>query len=335
MHEVTGREAIAAALRSEMEADPRMMVLGESVATWGGASGVTSGLREAFGAERVLETPVSENAIVSMTLGAALGGIPVIAEIYSADFLLCAASEVLNDIAKWRFQHRWQQPINLVLRMPMLSSGIAAGPEHTQAIEGYLHRANGLVVVVPGSVRDAAGALRAAIRCGDPVVFLEHRRLYDLAEPVDDVDLERYVRDLTRATVVSQGTDLTLVAWGWMRQVVTQVVASIEAKLGASIEVIDPVTIRPMDINSIQESVAKTHKLLVVEEAPQTGSVSGEIITAILEQQHSELLYARRLTMPDLPNPFSPELERQLVPSAEAVRVAIEEVLNEPVEVAG
>jgi pyruvate/2-oxoglutarate/acetoin dehydrogenase E1 component len=304
-----------------------MVVLGENVATWGGASAVTSGLVDEFGPGRIVETPVSENAIVGQALGAALAGIPVVAEVYSADFLFCAGSEVINDIAKWRFQHRWAAPINLVLRMPALSSGIAAGPEHTQAIEGYLHRVNGLAVVVPGSVKEAIGALRAAIHSGDPVVFLEHRRLYDLSAELGDDDVDGYSRDLAHGTVVKPGSDLTVVAWGWMRQLVERAVERFESANAVSIEVIDPVTIRPMDFALIERSVAKTKRGLVVEEAPLTGSVSGEVITRILEAPIPEVRVTARLTMPDLPNPFHPGLEAQLVPDEQQIEKAIDKAL--------
>ena len=136
---LTFRQGIREVMRSEMKADPRAIVLGEAVATWGGSAQVTTGLIEEFGSSRVIETPISENALVGQALGCALGGLSVFAEVYSADFLFCAGSEVLNDISKWRHQHRWEAPMHLVLRMPMASSGIAAGPEHTQCIEGYLH----------------------------------------------------------------------------------------------------------------------------------------------------------------------------------------------------
>lgn len=326
MPEVTFREGLHRVLRDELDANPDVVVTGEAIATWGGASHVTANLVEQFGPDRVIETPVSENAIVGQALGAALAGMTVAVEVYSADFLFCAGSEVINDTAKWRFQHRWEAPINLVMRMPMLSSGIDAGPEHTQAIEGYLHRTNGLVVVLPGSVRDAIGGLRAALRCGDPVIFLEHRRLYDLVEDISEADLADYERDLSKGSVVREGTDITVVAWGLMRQRVLAVAAELEQGRGVSVEVVDPVTIKPMDIDLIRASVAKTGRLLVVEEAPRTGSVAGEIITSVLEGG-SQVSVTHRLTMPDLPNPFSRVLEAPLIPDETAIREAVEKAL--------
>jgi len=327
VNEISFRDALREVLRLEMRVNTDMVVLGENIATWGGASGVTAELVEEFGVDRIIETPVAENAIVGQALGAALGGLSVVLEIYSADFLFCAASEVINDTAKWRFQHRWQKPINLVMRMPMLSSGISAGPEHTQALDGYLHRANGLVVVVPGSVKDAIGVLRAAIRCGDPVVVLEHRRLYDLREDVNPADIENYSRDLRFGSVVLEGTDLTVVAWGWMRQLVTNVAQSLFQDHGISIELVDPVTIKPMDVDTILASVTKTKRLLVVEEAPQTGSIAAEILSRVLEDSVSGLRSADRLTMPDLPNPFSAALESLLIPDEMMIKSRIMKIL--------
>jgi pyruvate/2-oxoglutarate/acetoin dehydrogenase E1 component len=326
MSEISFRDGLREVLRSELTREPAMVVVGENVATWGGAAGVTQGLADEFGPRRVIETPVVENVIVGLALGAALAGLTVVAEVYSADFLLCAGSEVMNDIAKWRFQHHWDAPINLVLRMPMCSSGIAAGPEHTQAIEGWLHHVPGLVVVIPGDVREAVGSLRAALGCGDPVIFLEHRRLYDMRQEVSVSDLASYKRNLRSGSIVRRGADLTIVAWGWMRQLVERVARGLEDER-ASIEIVDPVTIKPMDIDLITDSVTKTKRLLVVEEAPITGSVSAEIIARVIEARISGLKGVERLTMPDLPNPFDPELEASLVPDEYRIRLAIDRVL--------
>src|SRR5262245_51437487 len=181
---ITVRSAIAQVLRDEMREDEDLIVLGEIVATSGGIARVTTGLVDEFGPARVVETPISENIIVGAGLGGALAGRHMVVEVFSADMLLAAGSEVINDIAKWRYQHRWQQPLHLVLRMPMGIGQPWAGPEHSQCIEGYLIRTAGLTVVAPGSVLEAAGALRSSIRLGDPVVFLEHRRLYDTGAEV-------------------------------------------------------------------------------------------------------------------------------------------------------
>jgi acetoin:2,6-dichlorophenolindophenol oxidoreductase subunit beta len=330
MTDTTFRAGLRHVLITEMRKHPHVVVLGENVATWGGASAVTTGLIEEFGPQRVVETPVAENAIVGQALGAALGGLAVVLEVYSADFLFCAASEVVNDIAKWRFQHRWDGPLNLVLRMPMASSGIAAGPEHTQTIEGFLHRVPGLIVVIPSTVREAVGALRAAIWCGDPVVFLEHRRLYDLSETVAPSELDGYSRDLRRGSLARTGNDVTVVAWGWMRHLVMRAAEALEEEGGASVEVVDPVTIKPLDADLIADSVRKTGKLLVVEEAPATGSVGGEIIAQVLERAVTGPEQVARLTMPDLPNPFHPGIEASIIPDEASIRATIERIVGVP-----
>lgn len=325
MVEISFREGVREVLRTELRRNPHMVVLGENVATWGGAAGVTLGLVEEFGAERVIETPVSENAIVGQALGAALGGLSVALEVYSADFLFCAGSEVINDIAKWRFQHRWEDPIHLVLRMPMASSGIAAGPEHTQCIEAYLLHTPGLVVVAPGTVRDAIGTLRAAIGCGDPVIFLEHRRLYDARQEVGPADVQGHVVDLGTGCVVRTGNDVTVVAWAWMRTVAEEAAATLEGR-GISVELVDPITIKPMDTALIRESVQKTRRLLVVEESPISGSVAAEIIANVVEEG-LPIVNAARVTMPDVPNPFDPDLEAALIPSGHKVCSAVERMM--------
>ena len=323
---LTFRQGIREVMRSEMKADPRAIVLGEAVATWGGSAQVTTGLIEEFGSSRVIETPISENALVGQALGCALGGLSVFAEVYSADFLFCAGSEVLNDISKWRHQHRWEAPMHLVLRMPMASSGIAAGPEHTQCIEGYLHHVPGLVVVVPGSVKDAIGGLRASIRCGDPVVFLEHRRLYDLEEDLDPKIVAEHTSELGRTVHVKEGDDVTVVAWGWMRQITERAAVSLEQD-GIALDIFDPLTIKPLDMDVIVRSATDTGRLLVVEEAPLTGSVGAEIIARAVEVSPHEIRQVGRVAMPDVPHPYHPRIEAEVVPDELRVVSKVKEML--------
>jgi pyruvate/2-oxoglutarate/acetoin dehydrogenase E1 component len=237
----------------------------------------------------------------------------MVVEVFSADMLLAAGSEVINDIAKWRYQHRWERPLNLVLRMPMGIGQTYAGPEHSQCIEGYLLRTAGLTVVAPGSVLEAAGALRASIRLGDPVVFLEHRRLYDTTAPVTPEDVAAAETPLGEAAIVRPGSDVTIVAWAWMRRVAERAASELEEH-GVSAEIVDPVTIKPMDLVTIAASVAKTGRLLVVEEAPGAGSVGAWIVAETLRKVAVEPGCAETLTMPDVPLPFSNELADGVVP---------------------
>jgi acetoin:2,6-dichlorophenolindophenol oxidoreductase subunit beta len=324
---ISYREALTNALRLELRDNPHLLFLGEAIATAGGAVRVTTGLADEFGTDRIIETPVSENIMVGAALGGALAGQSMVVEILSADFLFAAGSEVLNDIAKWRFQHRWKDPINLVLRMPMGTGVSFAGAEHTQCIEGYVHRAAGLTVVNPGSALTAGGLLRASIHYGDPVIFLEHRRLYDTTAPLDEVDLDGSTLTIGRASVVREGSDITVVAWSWMRAVVEAAAASLESE-GVDVEIVDPVTIKPMDLDTILASVAKTGRLLVVEESPLTGSVACTIVTAAVrgvELGHGQVDI---ITMPDAPLPFSAALEGLPIPTATQVREKILELVG-------
>jgi pyruvate/2-oxoglutarate/acetoin dehydrogenase E1 component len=319
---ITVRQAIAQVLREEMRADPDVIVLGEIVATSGGIARVTTGLVDEFGPARVVETPISENIIVGAGLGGALAGRRMVVEVFSADMLLAAGSEVINDIAKWRYQHRWDAPLHLVLRMPMGIGQTFAGPEHSQCIEGYLLRTAGLTVVAPGAVLETAGALRAAIRLGDPVVFLEHRRLYDAAEPVGAAAVSAAETPLGEAVVVRPGEDLTLVAWAWMRRVAEQAAGALAAE-GVSVEIVDPLTIKPMDLATICRSVARTKRLLVVEEAPRAGSVGAWIVAEVAREVELARGAADTLTMPDVPLPFSNALADAVVPDARAVTARV------------
>jgi acetoin:2,6-dichlorophenolindophenol oxidoreductase subunit beta len=305
-------------LRDEMREDEDLVVLGEIVATSGGIARVTIGLVDEFGPARVVETPISENIIVGAGLGGALAGRHMVVEVFSADMLLAAGSEVINDIAKWRYQHRWQQPLHLVLRMPMGIGQPWAGPEHSQCIEGYLIRTAGLTVVAPGSVLEAAGALRSSIRLGDPVIFLEHRRLYDTGAEVSAEEIAAAETPLGQASVVRSGEDLTIVAWGWMRHQ-AELAAETLAERGVSVELVDPITIKPLDHATVCASVGRTGRLLVVEEAPRTGSVGDTIIAEVVREVGLERGNVATLTMPDVPLPFSNPLADEVVPDADAI----------------
>jgi len=311
----TYREALNRVLATEMKRDQRVLLLGETVATASGATRVTAGLAAEFG-PRVIETPVSENMLVGAALGGALGGMTMVVEVYSADFLLAAASELLNDIAKWRYQHRWAAPLRLVLRMCSGNGGISAGPEHSQCIEGYLHHAPGLTILAPSSVRDAAGGLRAALRSPNPVVFLEHRRLYDMRAEVTDEELDSLEVGIGRSAIVREGRDVTVVAWSWMRSLVERAAEALASE-GVDVEIVDPVTIKPMDYDTIRASVEKTGHLLVVEESPRAGSVAATIVAEVVTAGVSARV--SMLTMPDVPHPYAPGLEALPIPNVDAV----------------
>jgi pyruvate/2-oxoglutarate/acetoin dehydrogenase E1 component len=323
----TMRESVTAGLHEIMSGHPDAIMLGEALETRGGASQVTYGFLGKYGKDRVIETPISENALVGMALGAAVAGLRVVAEVYSADFLFCAGSEVVNDIAKWRYQHHWDKPLRLVLRMPAGSAGSWSGPEHTQSVEGLLHNIPGIRVVVPSNADDARRALVEAVEVGDPVVFLEHRALYDLkrAEDAPAADAQGSV---LQGRVVREGTDVTLVAWGAMQHA-AELAAHVLAGDGFSVELIDPVTVKPMNHSMVRESLARTGRLLVVDEGPRTGSVAAEVVVRALEEAAVPPTGFQRLTFPDVHHPFDPRLERSLLPNTEDIVAAVKTLVSQ------
>lgn len=320
---MTGRAALNLALREEMRRDDRVLTIGETV-RYIGAAGVPAGLDDEFGPERVIETPVSENAIFGAALGLALEGFVPVVEIYSADFLLAVANEVLNDIPKWRQQQRLPGGLPIVIRGCMgANSGL--GPEHSQSMEPFLHHAPGLTVVTPGTPRDLAGLLRAAIRGREPVVLLEHRRVYDLEGDVPtDPD---FTVPLSKAETVRHGDAATVVAWGWMRHE-AEAAADRLSERGLHVDLIDPRTVRPMDWDTVIASVRRTKALVVVEEAPITGSVAAEVLARVAESGVPGVSY-RRVAMPDVIHPYSASMEAPLLPATEDIVAAVERIVAE------
>ena len=324
---VAMRQAITAALHDVMSEDDQAIMLGEALDTRGGAALVTYGFLDKYGAKRVIETPISENALVGMTLGAAVAGLTAIAEVYSADFLFCAGSEVINDIAKWRYQHQWKKPLRLVLRMPAGSAGTWSGPEHTQSIEALLNNVPGLRIVVPSDPSVAGRALVRACKLGDPVIFLEHRCLYNRTSvfgggPASDDD----ATSILDGRVVRAGSDVTLVAWGAMVHVASDAAETLAGR-GITAEVVDPITIKPMNHSLIHDSVRKTGRLVVVDEGPRTGGVAAEVIVRALEEVSRPLAGFRRVTFPDVHHPFDPRIEASLLPQSADVVSAVKSLL--------
>jgi len=325
----TMRQSITDGLHEIMTAHPDAIMIGEALDTRGGASQITYGFLEKYGARRVIETPISENALVGMALGAAVADLKVVAEVYSADFLFCAGSEVVNDIAKWRYQHHWEKPLHLVLRMPSGSAGSWSGPEHTQSIEGLLNNVPGIRVVVPSSAQDARRALVEAVSIGDPVIFLEHRALYDAPPLSIASELVADEREpVLSGRIVREGKDVTVVAWGAMQRAAREAADVLEGD-GFSVEIVDPVTVKPMNHSLIHQSLAKTRRLLVVDEGPRTGSIAAEIVVRALEDAPHPLEAFKRLTFPDVHHPFDPRLERSLLPSTDDIVAAVKSLARD------
>lgn len=320
----TFREAIRETIFAELAADDDLITLGENFHYTGSTFSQVMRPKfvEEFGEDRVLETPVSENAIVESAFGAALAGTPVIAEVYSSDFMYTVGNEILNDLSRWRYKHRFEDPINLVLRAPVGTHvGGGGGPEHSQCPESNFHSNPGLTIVVPGDLHDAVGLLRSALASGNPTLYFEHRQLYDREGALDLTQIPDIEVPIGEAKVVESGTDVTVVAWGLMRHRAAEAAALCE---DVSVELIDPRTVKPMDHETIQASVETTGSLVVAEESPRTGSVGGEIVSRLVEQGSD--VSAERVTMPDVPHPYPPELEREVIPAVDDIAAAIERV---------
>jgi pyruvate/2-oxoglutarate/acetoin dehydrogenase E1 component len=316
MPELTYAEAIRAALREEMRRDERVFLFGEDIGRYGGAFGVTFGLLDEFGEERVRETPISEAAIVGAATGAALVGMRPVAEIMFMDFILLAMEQLVNQAAKVRFMFGGKAEVPLVIRMPG-GSGTGAAAQHSQSLESLLMHIPGIKVVNPSTPYDAKGLLFSAIRDPNPVCFVEHKLLYKTRGEVPEGE---YTLPLGVADIKRMGRDITVVAANIM---VPRTLAAAEklAKEGIEVEVIDPRTLRPLDVETIANSVRKTGRLLVVHEAPQTGGWAGEVIASVSSSPAFAYLDApmRRLAGKDIPIPYNRNLERATVPQEEDI----------------
>jgi 2-oxoisovalerate dehydrogenase E1 component beta subunit len=301
-----------------MQRDPRVFVIGEDVGTYGGAFRVTQGFLQTFGAARVIDTPISESAIVGASIGAALFGLRPVAEMQFIDFIASAFDMLVNYAAKSRY--RWGGGVPMVVRGPC-GGGVHGGPFHSQNPEAYFMNVPGLKIVAPGTPRDAKGLLLSAIRDPDPVIYLEHKFLYRrLREEVPDGD---FTVPLGKARVARAGTDVTVLTYAAMLQVALEA-ATAAARDGISVEVVDLRTLLPLDEEAILSSAAKTGKVLVLHEATLTGGPGGEI-AALVAERAFEYLDAPvvRHAPPDTPVPYSPPLEEDFLPSPESVGKAI------------
>jgi 2-oxoisovalerate dehydrogenase E1 component beta subunit len=320
--ETTYLEAIRQGLWEEMEADERVFVLGEDVGVYGGAFKVTDGFVDRFGEERVIDTPISEAAIVGASVGAALMGLRPVAEMQFIDFISCAFDQLTNVAAKNRY--RWGVGVPIVVRGPA-GGGVHGGPFHSLQAESYFVHTAGLKVVCPATAYDAKGLIKAAIRDDDPVIFQEHKFLYRRIK--EDLPGEEFVVPLGKAKVVRHGSDLSIITYGAMVHVALEA-TEVLAGEGVQVEVVDLRTLVPLDEDAVLTSVAKTGKALVLHEAPRTGGFGGEIAATIAEKAF-EYLEAPivRVTAPDTPVPYSPPLEEAYLPGREDVLLAARKLL--------
>ena len=317
MRELTIREALNEALAEEMAADERVFLLGEDVIDpWGGTFRVTEGLSTRFGLARVRETPISEAGIVGCAVGAALLGMRPVAEIMFLDFAAQAMDQIVNQAAKLRYMTGGQASVPIVIRTAG-GAGRASAAQHSQSLEAWFTHVPGLKVVMPSTPADAKGLLKAAIRDPDPVIFVEHKMAYTVRGPVPDGE---HLVPLGQADVKRPGKDLTLVATS--RQVLRALEAAelVAAEDGFDVEVVDPRTLYPLDKATILASVRKTHRALIVHEAPKRGGWGAELLSLIVE-------VVERLAAHNTPIPFAPALEEFVIPSVTDVVAAIRQAL--------
>ena len=317
MSETTYLRAITATLAEAMRADPRVLVLGEDVAE-GGPWGATAGLAEEFGAARVRNTPISEAAICGIAIGAAQSGLRPVVEIMFVDFVTLALDQLVNQAAKAHFMSGGQLRVPMVLRTQG-GAGQRGGAQHSQSLEAWLTHIPGLKVVMPSTAADAAGLLASAIADDNPVVYVENKTLYFRSE---DLPQARPV-PIGRAQVVRSGRDATVVA---LSRLVHESLAAAEelAADGIEVEVIDPRTLAPLDLDTIVESVARTHRLVVAHEAVAHGGVGAEIAAEVQAAAFDELdAPIARVGAPFAPIPFSPPLEDAYLPGRDEVAAAV------------
>ncbi len=327
---ITYQQAINEALAQEMERDPTVVVMGEDVAggmeapgeddAWGGVLGVTKGLYPRF-PDRVLDTPISESAYIGAAAGAAASGLRPVAELMFVDFMGVCFDQIFNQAAKFRYMFGGRAVTPLVIRT-MYGAGIRAASQHSQALYPLFTHIPGLKVVMPATPYDAKGLLIESIRDDDPVIFLEHKVLYGTE---GDVPEEPYTIPFGEASVVREGSDVTVVALGRMVLLAEQAAAELERE-GISCEVIDPRTTSPLDTETILESVEATGRLVVVDEAGPRCGMAADIAARVAQDAFGDLKAPPRMvTPPHTPVPFSPVLEDVYVPTPETIAAAVRE----------
>ena len=311
------REALNAALREEMARDENVLLMGEDIGVFNGAFKVTAGLLEEFGEKRVRDTPISENTIVGMGVGAAMTGLRPVVEIMTVNFALLAMDMIVNHAAAIPYMFGGQVRVPMVVRMPG-GGGHQLGPTHSHSFEALFLQVPGLLVACPSTAADGKGLLKTAIRDDNPVIFIEHESLYgSRGEVPDDGD---HVVNFGEAAIRREGTDVTIVAILRMAEIAEQAATTLANEHGVEAEVIDPRTLRPLDLDTILDSVRKTNRAVIVEEGWPHGGVGANLATLITEQAFDHLdAPVERVTGADVPMPYSKRLEQSAIPHAEHV----------------
>jgi 2-oxoisovalerate dehydrogenase E1 component beta subunit len=314
-------QAISDGLRTEMQRDKRVFIIGEDVGVYGGAFKVTQGFQEEFGPWRVIDAPLSETAIVGGCTGAAIMGMRPVAEMQFADFISCAWDHLVTVAAKQRY--RAGTPVPITVRLPS-GGGFSGGPFHSQNPESSFAHIPGLKVVCPATPADAKGLLIEAIHDPNPVLYFEHKHLYRRIK--DEVPDERYTVPFGEARTHREGDDISLITWGAMVYTADEAAQKLEGD-GVSVEILDLRTLAPWDKEAVLRSVEKTSKALVLHEDTLTGGFGAEIAATIAEEAFENLdAPVRRIAAPDTPVPFSPPLEKAFIPQVEDVVAGLKEL---------
>ena len=323
MPTLTYSQAINDALAEEMQRDENVILYGQDVAVWGGIFKVTDGLLEKFGPERVFDTPISESVMVGAGVGAASMGLRPVVELQFADFVITAGDEIFFKAGMWRYMHGGAHTIPLVVRAP--SGGSGFGPEHSACPEAFIMHAPGLLCAVPSTPEDAKGLLKQAIRLDNPVIYFEHKLLYQMRGEVADGEV---LTPFGKAVVRREGEAVTIVAWQDMLRRALSAAERLSQE-GIEVEIVDPRTLNPFDRETIIESVKKTGACMVVEEAYRTLGVGAEIGALLLEEALPYLDKPfKRLAIPDVPIPTSQHLVDAIVPSADDIYRAVKELVD-------
>jgi acetoin:2,6-dichlorophenolindophenol oxidoreductase subunit beta len=326
MRTITYADAVREAMSEEMRRDDKIIFLGEDIGIYGGAFGVSRGMFDEFGEERVMDTPISESVITGTAAGAAMTGLRPIVEIMFSDFMTLSMDQLANQAAKTSFQFGGQKSVPMVFRAPA-GSGTGAAEQHSQSLEAWVCHVPGLKVVTPSTPHDAKGLLKASIRDNNPVVFLEQKLLYRTKGEVPEVG-DDYTIPLGKADIKREGKDVTIITYGRMVQRSLEVAEKFAAD-NVDIEVIDLRTLIPLDKECIIQSAKKTGRVVVVHEACQTGGFGGELVSVVVDSEAFFYLDApvKRVGGLDVPIPYNPNLEAQVVPTIDSISAAIKEVL--------
>lgn len=322
MAQVSYRDALNQALREEMRRDPNIFIIGEEVAQYGGAYKVTDGLLQEFGADRVIDTPISEEAITGTGIGAAMVGLRPVVELMTINFSMLAMDQIVNHAAKLRYMSGGQFAIALVIRAPQ-GAGLQLGAQHSQNLESWFAHVPGLKVAAPALPADAKGLLKAAIRDDNPVIFLEHEMLYASKGEVPD---EEYAIPIGVAQVKKTGRDVSLISYSRMLTLCLEAAERLAAD-GIDAEVVDVLTLRPLDAETIVNSVKKTHKAVIVEEDWRSCGMGAEIESRILEGAFDYLdAPVIRLALAEVPMPYCKPLEQMALPSVDDIVSAARQI---------